>query len=197
MKHHGSNYAGSDDGRLHAFVMDSCFPSQATQQESTVLVIKETKTKPRRSARSWFQIKASVNTSSRQRWTSRAGAGAVAPCSKAMVNRQSSLFRKRAVKNSRQSDTILENAEGRQSVKWSSRERSERSRRNYMEMEDVCRKSKAVLDNKRVLFPWLVTHAGAITARCKMVHDGKTAYHRIKNKYQAKRCCRLERRSCG
>ena len=43
-------------------------------------------------------------------------------------------------------------------------------------------KLKAVFDNKHVLLPWLVKHAGVIITRYKTVHDGKTAYQRIKNK---------------
>ena len=43
-------------------------------------------------------------------------------------------------------------------------------------------KLKAVIDNKHVPLPWLVTHAGLIITRYKTVHDGKTAYQRIKNK---------------
>ena len=43
-------------------------------------------------------------------------------------------------------------------------------------MEDVCRgKLKAVIDNKHVLLPWLVMHAGVSITRYKTVHDGKTA----------------------
>ena len=43
-------------------------------------------------------------------------------------------------------------------------------------------KLKAVFDNKHVLLPWLVKHAGVIITRYKTVHDGKTAYQRTKNK---------------
>ena len=45
MKHHRSTGARSDEGKLHTFVMDHCFPSQGSQQGITVLVIKEVKTK--------------------------------------------------------------------------------------------------------------------------------------------------------
>ena len=45
MKHHWSIGAGSDEGKLHTFVVDYCFPSQGSQQGITLLVIKETKTK--------------------------------------------------------------------------------------------------------------------------------------------------------
>ena len=45
MKHHWSIGAGSDEEKLHIFVVDYCFPSQGSQQGITVLVIKETKTK--------------------------------------------------------------------------------------------------------------------------------------------------------
>ena len=40
-----STGAGSDEGKLHTFARDFCFPSQGSQQGITVLVIKETKTK--------------------------------------------------------------------------------------------------------------------------------------------------------
>ena len=43
-----------------------------------------------------------------------------------------------AVKNSRQSDTILENSP--KVDKWSSRQRSEGSRRDDTHVEDVCRR---------------------------------------------------------
>ena len=46
----------------------------------------------------------------------------------------------------------------------------------------VEQKLKAVMDNKPVLLPRLVMHAGVIITRCKTVHDGKTAYQRVKNK---------------
>ena len=46
----------------------------------------------------------------------------------------------------------------------------------------VERKSEAVLDKKHVLLPLLVMHAGGIITKYKMVHDGTTAYQRIKNK---------------
>ena len=45
MKLHRNIGAGRDEGKLHTFVMDCCFPSQGSQQGFTVLVIKETKTK--------------------------------------------------------------------------------------------------------------------------------------------------------
>ena len=45
MKHHRSSGAGHDKGKLNAFLMDSCFPSQGSQHRIKVLVIKETNTK--------------------------------------------------------------------------------------------------------------------------------------------------------
>ena len=45
MKQQRSIGAGGDEGKLHTFVMDYCFPSQGSQPGTTVLVIKETKTK--------------------------------------------------------------------------------------------------------------------------------------------------------
>ena len=43
-------------------------------------------------------------------------------------------------------------------------------------------KLNIVIDNKHVLLPWLVSHAGVIISRYKKVHDWKTAYQKIKNK---------------
>ena len=43
-RHQRSTGAGSDEGKLHTFVTDCCFPSQGSQQGITRLVIKETKT---------------------------------------------------------------------------------------------------------------------------------------------------------
>ena len=45
MKHHRSIGAGSDEGKLHTFVMNYCFPSQGSQQGIAVLVVKETNAK--------------------------------------------------------------------------------------------------------------------------------------------------------
>ena len=55
---------------------------------------------------------------------------------------------------------------------------------------------KVVMDKKHVLLPWLVIDAGVIITRYNPVHDGNTAYRRIKNK-RPTRCYRLERRSFG
>ena len=52
----------------------------------------------------------------------------------------------------------------------------------YVEEKLIEEKLKAVIDNKHVLLPWLVMHAGEIITRYTTVHDGKTAYQRIKNK---------------
>ena len=43
-------------------------------------------------------------------------------------------------------------------------------------------KLKAVIDNKHVLLPWLVMHAGEIITRFETFHEGNTAYQNIKNK---------------
>jgi hypothetical protein len=43
-------------------------------------------------------------------------------------------------------------------------------------------KLNCVIDNKHVLLPWLVQHAGHIITRYKMGADGKTAYQRLKGK---------------
>ena len=51
--------------------------------------------------------------------------------------------------------------------------------------EDVCGGNFEGGENKHVLLPWFVMHAGVIITRYKTVHDGKTAKQRIKNKIQA------------
>ena len=89
-----------------------------------------------------------------------------------------------AVKNSRQSDTILENSpkvdsESNGAADNAVREAEGMIRTWKMSVEE---KLKAVFDNKHMLLPWLVMHAGVIITRYKTVHDGKTAYQRIKNK---------------
>ena len=67
MKHHRSIGPESDEGKLHTFVTDQCFPSHGSQQEITVLVVRETKTK----AISTFMVtKVPVNALSKQWWTS-------------------------------------------------------------------------------------------------------------------------------
>ena len=68
MKHHRSTGAGRDEGKLHTFVMDYCFPSQGSQQGITVLVVKETKTKaistlmvPKKKSANGYLVIAAVN----------------------------------------------------------------------------------------------------------------------------------------
>ena len=89
-----------------------------------------------------------------------------------------------AVKNSRQSDTILENSpkvdsESNGAADNAVREAEGMIRTWKMSVEE---KLKAVFANKHVLLPWLVKHAGVIITRYKTVHHGKTAYQRTKNK---------------
>ena len=110
------------------------------------------------------------------------GAVAVAPYSKVTVNQRLLLF-KEAVKNSRQSDTFLENSptgdsESNGAAENAVREAEGMTRTWKMSVEE---KLKAVIDNKHVLLPWLVMLAGVIITRYVTVHDGKTAYQRIKN----------------
>ena len=87
-----------------------------------------------------------------------------------------------AVKNSRQSDTILENSPKGDSLSSGAAENAVReaegmTRTWKMSVED---KLKAVLHNKHVLFPWLVMHAGFVITGYKTVHDGETACQRTK-----------------
>ena len=84
----------------------------------------------------------------------------------------------------RQSDTRIENSPKGESqsngaAENAVREEEEMIRTWKMSVEEEL---KAVIDNKHVLLPWLVMHAIVIITRYKTVHDGKTAYQRIKNK---------------
>ena len=79
-----------------------------------------------------------------------------------------------AVKNSRQSDTILENSpkgdsqsNGAAENAVSEAEGMIRTWKMYVE-----EKLKAVVDTKHVLLHWLVMHAGVIITRYKTVQDG-------------------------
>ena len=89
-----------------------------------------------------------------------------------------------AVKNSRQSDTILENSPKGDSQSNGAEENAVREAEGMIRTwkMSVEEKLKAVIDNKHVLLPWLAMHAGVIITRSKAVHDGKTAYRRVKNK---------------
>ena len=92
---------------LHTFVMDYCFPSQGRQQGTTMLVIKETKTKaistfmvPNKGPNDYF-VKAVVD------FVSGCGCGRAilkSDFEPAIVDLQD------AENNSRQSDTILDNS---------------------------------------------------------------------------------------
>ena len=89
-----------------------------------------------------------------------------------------------AVKNSMQSDTILENSpkgdsQSNGAAENAVREAEGMKRTRKMSVEE---KFRAVVDNKHVLLPWLVMHAGVMITRYETVHDGKTAYQRIKIK---------------
>ena len=89
-----------------------------------------------------------------------------------------------AGKNSRQSGTILENSpkgdsQSNGAAENAVREEEGMKRTGKMSVEEEL---KAVIDNKHVLLPWLVMHARVLITRYKTVHDGKTAYQRIKNK---------------
>ena len=179
MKHLRSTGAWSDEGKLHTFVMDYCFPSQGKQQGNTVLVVKEIKTKaistimvPNNGANEYL-VKAAVEFMS--------GYG----CGRAILKSdgEPAIVALQEVKNARQGDTILENSPKRDTQPYGAADNaSEGSRRNDTHVEGVCReKLKAVIDNKHVLLPWLVMHAGVTVTRYKTVHGGKT-YKRPSNK---------------
>ena len=94
------------------------------------------------------------------------------------------LLFKKQVKNSRQSDTRIENSPKGDSQSNGAAENAVREEERMIRTwkMSVEEELNAVVDNKHVLLPWLVMHAGVIITRYKTVHDGKTAYHRIKNK---------------
>ena len=88
-----------------------------------------------------------------------------------------------AVKNARQSDTNLENSlkgdsQSNGAAGNAVREAEGKIRTWKVFVQD---KLNIEIDNKHVLLPWLVSHAGVIITRYKKVHDGKTAYQMIKN----------------
>ena len=174
MTHHRSTGAGGDEGKLHTFVMDYCFSSQGGRQGITMLVIKETKTKaistfmvPNEGANEYY-VKAVVD------FMSTCGCGHA-------IHKGDSEFAvvalQDAVNNSRYSDTILENAPKGDSHKNGVAANTVREAEGMIRTwKNVCRgKLKAVIDNKHVLLPWLVMHAGVSITRYKTVHDGKTA----------------------
>ena len=73
----------------------------------------------------------------------------------------------------------LQEAEQRQSVTWHSRERSERSRWNATHVEDVCRGKVEGSDGQQACATSVACDARKSNHQ---VHDGKTAYQRLKNK---------------
>ena len=88
------------------------------------------------------------------------------------------------MKNSRQSDTILENSPKGDSQSNGAEENAVREAEGMIRTwkMSVEEKLKAVIDNKHVLLPWLAMHTGVIITSFKAVHDGRTAYRRVKNK---------------
>ena len=85
--------------------------------------------------------------------------------------------------SSRQSDTILENSSNGDSKSNGAAENGVREAEGIIRTWKmyVEEKLKAVIDNKHVLLPWLVMHAGVIITRYKTGHDGKTACQMINN----------------
>ena len=88
------------------------------------------------------------------------------------------------VKHVRQSDTILENSPKGDSQANGAAENAVREAEGMIRAWKVFVQDKLsiVIDNKHVLLPWLVSHAVETIIRYKKVHDGKTAYQKIKNK---------------
>ena len=108
------------------------------------------------------------------------GCGGAVPksdCEPAMMALQ------KAVKNTRQSDTLQENSR-------TGDRRSNGAAENVREAEGMTRtwvvfvqdKTNTGIDNKHVLLPWCVSHAGVIITRYEEAFDGKTTYQKIKNR---------------
>ena len=182
MKHHRSIGAGRDEGKLR-HIRDGLLLTITRQSEQgiTVLVIKESKTKAIRTfmvlnkgASEYFAKTVAVFMS---------GCG----CGRAILEKgdgETAIFAlQEAVKSSRQSDTILEHSPTGDSHSNGAAENAEREAEGMIRTwkTSVEEKPKAVMDNRHVLLPWLVMHAGVIITRYKTVNDGKTAYQRIKN----------------
>ena len=180
MRHHRGIGAGNDEGKLHTFVMDYGFPTQGSQQGIIVLVVKETKT----NAINTFMVPNNgANENLKTVVDFMSGCG----CGRAILKSYGEpaiVALQEAVKNSRQSDTILENSPKGDSQSNGAAENAESEAEGMIRTWRMCveEKLKAVIDNKQVLLPWLVMHKGVIITRYKTVHDGKTAYQRIKNK---------------
>ena len=146
-----------------------------------MLVIKETKTK----AISTFIVPNNGATE----YFVRAVADFISGCGSGRAilksdGEQAFVARQEAVKNSRQSDTILENSpkgnsQSNGAAENAVREAEGTNRTWKMSVEEQL---KAVMDNKHVLLPWLEMHAGVNITRYNTVHDCKTAYQRMKNK---------------
>ena len=134
MKRHRSTIAGSDETRLHTFVMDYCFPIQCIQQRFTALVIKDVRTKM---ISMFLILQKGVSDYPVADFMSGRG------CCRTTLKSDGEpaiVVLQKAEKNSRQSDTFLEHSpKGDCLSKRSSRERSEGSKKNDTHMEDVCR----------------------------------------------------------
>ena len=121
---------------------DICFPSQGSQHGLTMLVIKETKTTtvstsigPKQGANEYF-VKATESS-------------AVDGCAVAPFSTRARQFLKGDSQSTAAVETAVRRAEGLIRT-WK---------------RSVAKKLKTVLDNKHVLLPWHVTHAGLIITR--------------------------------
>ena len=164
MKHHRSIGAGSHEGKLHTFMMDYYFPSQGSQQGNSVLVVMETKNKEI----STFMV---LNKGASEHLVNAvvdfmSGCG----CGRAILKSDgepATVALQEAVKNSRQSETILENSPKGDSQSNGAAETAVR------ELEGMIRtwktyveeNLKAVIDNKHVPLLCLVRHAGCCLGR--------------------------------
>ena len=179
MKHCRNTF--EDEERLHTFVMDCCFPSQGCQQGIIVPVIKEMKTK----AVGAFMVPSKELSDYLVKIV--AHFMNACGCGRAILKSDgepSIVALQEAVENVRMSDTILENPPKGDSQCNGAAENAVRETEGMIRTWKVFVQDKLniVIENKHVLLPWLVSHAGVIITRYKKVHDGKTAYQKIKNK---------------
>ena len=133
MKHERSIGAGSDEGTLHTFVMDYCFPSQGSQQRDHCADHQRNQDQGDQHVHGFSDclVKAVVDFMSGC-W-----------CCHAIPKRDGEpaiRALQEAVKNSAQSDTILENSPKEDSQSIEAAENAVReAERKDTHMEDVCR----------------------------------------------------------
>ena len=166
---------------LPTFVMDYCFPSQGDERSLIVLVLKEIRTKaigafmvPNKGCDEWL-VKTIVQFM------------ASCGCGRSILKSDGEpaiVALQEAIVRSRQSETIVENSPKGDSQSNGAAENAVRETEGMIRTWKVYVEERlgTRLDNRHVLLPWLVLHAGLIHTRYKISHDGKTAYQKIKGK---------------